>query len=253
MLKGAVALLLLAGLAGCARKLVAPPMDSQVVLNSLISLTDGHLSSMLGALEAVAATDAARSGQWARIKPLLGTASRRQVDAECFYVVADGSHYYTMTNNRVDTSLKDRPYFAALQAGEPVLGAPVVSRSTTRKVAVVAAPIMDQGRMVGAVGASVYLDNLSVRVRNEMGLGGEIIFFALDETGSAMISWRSSRVFADPTRQGSESLTVVAKQMRSQPRGIARYEFDDGPRTVIFAKSGVTGWSFALGRPDRLK
>jgi methyl-accepting chemotaxis protein len=129
--------------------------DARPTLNAYAALVEQHLSSVLTGLAAVASTEEAASGQWDRIAGPLSEVSRRApAIAAAWFARPDGS-YYKVDQGLTDRNLSDRTYFPGLIAGSDVFGEVVISKSTGKRSAVVAVPVRAEGRVVGAVGASV--------------------------------------------------------------------------------------------------
>jgi hypothetical protein len=150
-------------------------------------------------------------------------------------------------NGREKGNLSTRPYFPKALAGKTVLGDLVVSKATSKSVAIVAVPVKGRdGAVVGVLGASVYLKPLSDRIREEMKLGKELIFYSFDATPRLALVWDEGLIFTNPKEFGPE-VDRAFTDMLSRERGIVRYTFRDTPRTVVFSKSPVTGWWYALG------
>ncbi|HSQ19806.1 MAG TPA: hypothetical protein VLR92_05470, partial [Blastocatellia bacterium] len=84
------------------------PVDGRVALASLIALSDGHLQKMADSLRLVAATDAARSADWQKIKGPLSDVEKINVPALIWFALPDGS-YWTEPEGRARESLATRP------------------------------------------------------------------------------------------------------------------------------------------------
>jgi hypothetical protein len=159
-----------------------------------------------------------------------------------------GGAYWTVPQGRAAGNLSDRSYFPRLLRGETVVGALVVSRSTSRNTAVVAVPVRRDGRVIGALGASVHLDSLGTMIRHEMGgLGPELRFFAIDSTPLGAIHSDSSLIFTDPLQIGDEGMRRAFTEMLSRSEGEVSYEFQGRRRTILYRKSPVSGWWYGFG------
>jgi methyl-accepting chemotaxis protein len=220
-------------------------VDGTVALASLISLADGHLRKLSGFL-AVLADGEGRSGSWERIREPLAALGRHNVPAALWFASPDGS-YWTVPEGRAAGSLAGRDYFPKLMAGEAVTGALVVSKSTGRSVGIVAVPVRGQdGRIVGALGGSVYLDSLSLQLEREMSLPEDILFYAIDATPLGALHRDVNMIFTEPLKLG-EDLSRAIREMQAQSQGIVSYSFMNSRRTMHYRKSPVTGWWYALG------
>lgn len=223
-------------------------VDGQVALHSFMALSDGHLQELADMLRLLAATDDARSGTWERIREPLAGVSAMTVPAVLWFAEPKGA-YWTLHEGRAAGNLSDRPYFPRVLGGTAVIGDLVVSRSTNRNTAVVAVPVRrdDQG-VVGVLGASVHLDSLGAIVRREMGgLEGGFLFFSIDSKPMGAIHSDPSLIFTEPMQLGDEAMRRAFQEILSRTEGTVTYTFRGAPRTMIYRKSPVTGWWYAVG------
>jgi hypothetical protein len=220
-------------------------VDGTVGLASLMSLADGHLSRMAGFLDVLASGEA-RSADWSRIRSPLARIGRHNIPAVLWFALPDG-RYWTTADGREAGDLSDRPYFPRLMAGGAVTGSLVVSRSTGRSVAIVAVPVRGEGgRVVGALGASIHLDSLSLRITHEMQLPDEVVFYAIDSVPLGALNRDPGLIFTEPLQLGRD-LARAIREMLAHEEGVVTYQFRNSVRTVRYRKSPVTGWWYALG------
>jgi hypothetical protein len=221
-------------------------VDANVALASLMSLSDDHIATMAGSLDTVAATAAAASGDWLQIKPVLRKAASLNVAAVVFYANANGA-YWTITDGKQPSTISDRPYFIRAMRGERPIGDLIASRSTGKAVAVVAVPVMGKnGKANGVLGASIYLDQLSLQLGAEMHLSPNLVFWALDSHGTIALHSDTSNVFVQPGKL-SPQLQRVTARMLAQRSGTETYSYKGQTRTVVFRKSPLTGWTYGFG------
>ena len=193
-------------------------VDAQIGVSALASLADSHLSTYITSFEALALTQGVQSGEWDNMKDLLAQIAP-ETEAALWYVLPDGS-YYTVEDGMASANLSDRGYFPGLMSGQTVDGALVVSKSTGRKSAIMAVPVMNGNRVAGALGASVFLDTLSNTLRQELDLPSDMMFYAVDaENEVALYSDTTMILEEDP----------------------------DLPENVATRTSSLTGWRFGLG------
>ena len=225
-------------------------MDGSVALASLMSLADGHLTQMADLL-AVLASGQARSGRWSSIREPLGEIGRRAVPAVLWFARPDGS-YWTVGQGREPGNLAQRAYFPRHMAGQAVIGDLVVSTSTGRSVAIVAVPIRGaHGGVIGALGSSIHLDSLSLLLEREMSLPKGYTFYSIDSTPVGGLNRNLSLIFARPLTLG-EDLSRAIREMLGHEEGVVTYRFLESERRMLYRRSSVTGWWYALGavRPD---
>lgn len=223
-------------------------VDGQVALHSFMSLSDAHLNHLADLLHLLAATDAARSGDWQRIRGPLGEVATMSVPAVLWYARLNGD-YWTVQQGRVAGNLTDRAYFPKVLRGQTVLGDLVVSHSTSRNTAIVAVPVRGRGNAVtGVLGASVHLDSLGGLIRRELGgLEERLIFFAIDSVPRGALNSDPNLIFTEPMKLGDENMRAAFTEILTQNEGTVIYNFRGHRRTVLYRKSPVTGWWYAFG------
>lgn len=219
--------------------------QSEVALSSLMALSDGHLQKLADTMRLAANTDAARSRDWTRIRPLLQTLRPMNVACLLWFALPDGS-YWTLEGGRQRNTLFTRRYFPRVLAGHTVLGDLVISKATRKATAIVAVPVLNHGAVVGVFGASVYLDRLSAQLREEMRLPADTIFFSFDAHAIVALNWDKTLIFLEPRRL-SPDLNRAFGAMLAHTQGRETYTFRGKPRIVIYRKSPVTGWWYAIG------
>jgi hypothetical protein len=221
-------------------------VDVRILLNTYTALAEEHFNGILRGLKILAVTEEARNGDWNALKGPLTEFSRSGINAAAvWYARTDGS-YYTVEKGLTDQNISDRPYFPRLTAGNNVVGDLIISKSTGKRAAVIAVPILEDGKVIGALGVSVSADEVSRMLQEKMALPRDIVFYALDAKGQCSLHRESSLLFAFPSDLGSKTLKEAVKEMLSRQEGIVRYEFH-GEKTVFFKRSQLTGWVFAVG------
>jgi hypothetical protein len=209
-------------------------LEPGVGLNAFAALVDKEFEYTSRALDIVASSENARSGSWERMKgPLALLATSNTNIAAVWFVQPDGS-YFTVDKGRTGQSLKNRAYFPTLMAGTRVIGF------------LVAVPIRVGAQVIGAVGASIAMENLSAEIGRLLALPENTVFYALDQGGQIAFHRETPLLFEFATQLGSPTLTKAVGQMLVVPHGEVRYQFQGARRTAIFRKSSVTGWVYAL-------
>jgi len=229
-------------------------VDAAVAVNAIMGLTDECLSDTARSLWLLSLTQEIKSGDWDRMKGLLGEFESRNVEAIIWFARPDGS-YYTLEKGLTDQNMKDRPYFIKGMAGQASLGDLVISRSTGKYVGVGATPVSRDGTVIGVLGASLYLDKLSERIARTLNLPSNVHFWASDPTAKIVaLNRRTERLFWDPTNLDSPTLTQAVADMLAQPeRGTITYDFQGKRLTGVYRTSPLTGWHFVLGALTTLK
>ena len=221
-------------------------VDGKVALASLITISDAHLLKIADEFKLLSIRKEVVAGDWSKIKELLVKVSAGDEQGMMWFAHPSGT-YWTVQQDRVNANLKSRPYFSRLMAGKTVVGDLVVSKSTGKNVAVVAVPIFKGKRVVGVLGCSVYLDKLSERIKGEMELPPNMIFYSFDATPLLALVWDEGLIFSQPKDLGEE-VDKAFREMLNKDQGAIAYSFRGKTRNVIFKKSPVTNWWYAVGR-----
>lgn len=219
--------------------------DAQSLLSAFMSYTDLRIRSVQRSLEILASTTEARSGNWRSMKDLLGGYQKSDEGLIVWYVRPDGT-YYTVDKGIINKKLSDRSYFRDLMGGMKITGVLVVSKSTGQRSAVIAVPVKKGDKVVGAVGASLFLDKLSYQIGAALDLRPDVAFFALAPDGLTALHRKTDRHFLDPRELGSETLKKAVSEMLSGTSGKTTYEFDNGTKKAIYQTSALTHWRFAI-------
>lgn len=203
----------------------APPVSAGA--ESMLLSTGAHyletiLNNTLTSLQLIATTPEAKNGDWPGIKRYLQQLAPALPGAY-FYLLPDGN-YYSLTMDYTNLNLSDRPYFQPLFGGNPVRGFPIFSRSTGKKSAFVAAPIMVDKNVTGALGVSVFLEELHTQLDRAFALPANYTWFVLDATGNTMLNHNSDLIFMNALRQGSPSLREGVAAALQRESGTIQYE-----------------------------
>ncbi len=221
--------------------------DLQYHLNSFAAVAEDYMMDVHRDLKVIAVTQEAKSGKWENIKPLLEELSKNGIKAAALWFMRPDGSYYTTEKGLMNATLRDRSYFPKLVKGEDVNASLVISKSTGKRSAVFAAPVKKNGAIIGAIGASLDMEEISQMINTKMNLPQNIIFYALDQKGQAALHRKAELLFAYPSDMGSPSLKEIAQEMLSKPEGVVRYDFN-GERVVVFRKYADTGWTYAVGQ-----
>ena len=233
---------------GLAQPPVAQPSseaDARSLLSAFVSYTDLRMRGVQQNLETLASTTEARSAKWEVMAPLLRGYQKSDSGLIVWFVRPDGS-YYTVDKGRMDVKLSDRSYFAALMSGQEIMGSLVVSKSTGQRSAVIAVPMKKDGKVIGAIGASLFLDRLADEVGSALALREGASFFALAPDGLTTLNKKTERHFLDPRELGSETLKKAANEMLANTAGETTYQFDNATKRAIYRTSPLTQWKFAI-------
>jgi hypothetical protein len=220
--------------------------NSRLLLNSFAALGEGHVENVLRVLKIMSVTEEAQSGEWEKMRGVLDEFGRSGIKAEVVWFARPDGSYYTVEKGLTGLNLRYREYFPRLMAGDEIIGDLVLSTSTGRRTVIVAVPIKKNGKVIGALGTSLSVEDISRMLDEKMGLPENMFFYALDQKGQTALHRVSALLFAYPSDMGSKSLEKTVGEMLSKPEGVVTYDFY-GERTVVFKKFPLTGWVFVIG------
>lgn len=224
--------------------------EAQSLLSAFVSYTDLRMTSVQQSLDILASTTEAKSAKWKNMKALLSGYQNSDGGLIVWFVRPDGT-YYTVDKGLMDVKLSDRGYFANLMSGQKILGDVVISKSTGQRSAIIAVPMKVRGKVIGAIGASLFLDRLSDQVGAALALREDVSFFSLAPNGLTTLHKKADRHFLDPREQGSETLKQATNEILSNPAGETSYEFDHVSKKAIYRTSPVTHWNSAITFSDK--
>jgi hypothetical protein len=218
----------------------------RLLLNSFAALGEGHVENVLHVLKIMSVTEEVQSGEWEKMRGVLAEFGRSGIKASAvWFVLPDGS-YYSVEKGLTGLNLRHREYFPRLMAGGEITGDLVLSKSTGKRSVIVAVPLKKNGKIIGALGTSLAVEDISRMLDEKMGLPENMFFYALDQKGQTALHRVSALLFAYPSDMGSKSLAKTVTEMLAKPEGAVTYDFY-GERSVVFKKFPLTGWVFAIG------
>lgn len=210
--------------AGAGKTVSTHPEGYEAALNAAVHHLDSVLVNALNSLELVASTPEAKNGDWNAIKRYL-VRLEAGLPGVYFFVLPNGN-YYTTTKDYTNLNLSDRPYFKSLFAGNPVKGFPIYSRSTGKKSAVLAVPIMVDKEVAGALGISVFLDSLTAQLSRVLALPPEYTWFVVNSEGNTMLDRDRDYIFMNAITQGSASLRKAVTEALKSDSGTTQYKLE---------------------------
>ena len=142
------------------------------------ALTDSYIENCLNTLEIMAIMDEVRSGDWDNMLPILTKADDVMLPGPRWFALPDGS-YYVVGMGKTDKNISDRAYFPVVMSGSNTYNELVVSRSTGEKALVTAVPVFEDEKVIGVLGVSVFLEDLSNTISEKLSLSDDIVFYAL--------------------------------------------------------------------------
>lgn len=91
-------------------------VDGGVAFASLLALSDGRLQKTIDSLLLPATSEAARSGDWEKIRGPLSEAGKANIPALNWFALPDAS-YWSVQQGRATGNLANLPYFPSVLAG----------------------------------------------------------------------------------------------------------------------------------------
>lgn len=219
----------------------------QALLSAVGGMADAYLLQTQHTLETLARTADVQSAQWERMERLVKASVPSTLPQVLWFMLPDGT-YYTSAEGLADQKLSDRAYFQKLVAGTAVSGDLVISKSTGKKSVIFAVPVKDGDRVVGGVGSSIFVDDLSQLLNERLKLPAGSLFYALTTDGLTAFHIDPKLDFVDPRKLNSPTLSEAVDTILSRSAGEITYEFNGSPRRVYFNTSALTGWRVAFGR-----
>ena len=239
-------LFVLALCAGTARAAAPFQVNGDVGLSALMALSDGRMQSLASILQAVAESPAVQTGQWSQIRRPLREAGALGIPGLLLFATPNGT-YWTVTGGKMSANIADRDYFKTAMSGHVSIGDLVTSRSTGKAQTIVAVPVRNaSGTVIGVLAGSIWLEDLSAQLKQELAIGPNVIFWAIDGTGKIAIHSDASNLFVEP-RKMSPALAKVGDEMLANESGTMTYEFRGAQRTIVYRKSNVSGWRYGFG------
>jgi len=195
--------------------------DTEMGVSAAVAITEAHIEGLVTSMQVMALTDEVKSAEWAVMEPLLAEFEDNSISLVAWFALPDAS-YYTVDAGLASGNLTDREYFPVVMDGDVAVGYTVVSKSTGKESTVAAVPVNDGSEVVGALGTSIYLDELSQSIVTDLGLSDNIVFYAVNADDVIALHSDTDMIMEDASGQAAL-------------------------HDVKSATSEVLGWTFYLG------
>ena len=223
-------------------------IDIRTMCASMATYLDDSQRAVQDGLARIAKSPEAAGGDWSAIEPLLQQlANEQQLKGAWLFIKPDGS-YYSLGKGLTSLSVSDRPYFQVLFSGGTISGYPLYSRSTGKKSAFFAAPVIVDGRVNGAIAASIFLDDWHGMVQQKFNLPSDITWFVVNWKGEVVLDRDTEFIFANAIEQGSPSLQQGIKRMGGKETGNFDYEIGGVSRSAVFNALNGIEWRLVLAK-----
>ncbi|MFA7028477.1 MAG: cache domain-containing protein [Sulfurovum sp.] len=210
-----------------------------MMLGAASHYVDTILSDATASLGLIASTPEAKRGEWKGIRPYLAQLKKKLPGVYSF--ILPNGDYYTLDRDFTNLNLSNRGYFKPLFTGNVVKGFPIQSRSTGKKSVFVAVPIVVEGKVTGALGISVFLDELNARLNRDLDLPPHYTWYILNSEGNTMLDKEREFIFMNPLTQGSDSLRKAVTEALKKESGTMQYQLD-GHREAYYQKLPNFEW-----------
>ncbi len=222
--------------------------------NATAQYLDQICMDTLTLLQQIARNPDTQSARWEAIYPQLEAISHR-LPAVYFFVLPDGN-YYSVEKGFTNLNLSNRGYFESLFAGNPVLGYEIYSRSSGKKSALMAAPIVVENKVIGALGASIFLDDLHHKINRDLMIPEDYTWFAVNSEGLTMLDQDLDYIFMNTLTQGTKSLNEAITAALKGNGGPIVYDLGNSLRRGVYSKLPSLDWRLILvkkegGNPEK--
>ena len=196
-------------------------VDTEMGVTAAVALTEARVEGLVTSMQVMALTDEVKSVDWNTMEPLLNEFEENSIPLVAWFALPNAS-YYTVDAGFQSGNLSDREYFPVVMGGDVAVGYTVVSKSTGKESTVATVPVKDGNNVIGALGASIYLDELSQSIAADLGLSDDMAFYAVNADGVIALHSDTDMIMEDASKQADLS-------------------------DVRSATSSLLGWTFYLG------
>ncbi|MDM5270901.1 cache domain-containing protein [Sulfurovum sp. zt1-1] len=214
----------------------------EIMLGTATHYVDTIFTNASALLKLVASTPEAERGDWKGIKPYLGQISEK-LPGVYSYILPNGD-YYTLDRDFTNLNLSNRGYFKSLFTGNAVNSFPIFSRSTGKKSIFIAEPIIVNGKVTGALGISIFLDELNAKLNKDFDLPLDYTWYVLNAKGNTILDKESDFIFMNPLTQGSDSLRKAVTEALKNDSGKMQYQLDREKLAYYQKLSHLDWWMF---------
>ena len=216
------------------------------ILNSAMKPVEMVLQSEVNRLKEISKEPEVLKGNWDFIKAELTKNSNDRIKSLYWYALPDGS-YYTSKKDKVEANLSNREYFPTLLNGENVVGYPIVGKTSGQKSIVIAVPILVDGKVVGMLASSLYLEEFWDYIKIKVSVPANYDFYAVNSAGITIYDLETKDHFLDkvlnqPVPTLVEAINVIIKS----DKGEVSYEWKGKKKIAVYQKSQISDWRYVL-------
>ena len=192
--------------------------ESMALLETTALALDQWLNEKIERLRALSEWEDVRALSPERTLPVLKTLAAADPQAEIYFFTHEDGTFWTTLD--AQGSVGDREYFKkARETGKPQVSDMVVSKSTGKRIIVIAYPITTGGQFRGIIAMTVEADTLSQLVAS-VKLGKTGYGFLVDSKGYVIAHPDESAIMKmNVTETGSESANALGRRMLQREKG----------------------------------
>jgi len=184
-------------------------VETEMGVTAAVALTEARVEGLVTSMQVMALTDEVKSVDWNTMEPLLNEFEENSIPLVAWFALPNAS-YYTVDAGFQSGNLSDREYFPVVMGGDVAVGYTVVSKSTGKESTVATVPVKDGNNVIGALGASIYLDELSQSIAADLGLSDDMVFYAVNAEDEIALHTDSDMIMGNvsqPALGNSKSAT----------------------------------------------
>ena len=193
---------------------------------------------------------------WDKIEPFLKEQHDKKKDFYDILFVADAAtgNYNTVLKRNAG-NLKDRAYWNPVMNGETVVSEPVISKSTGSMVAVIAAPIKDDGgKVIGLIAGNLKLENFYDEIKDFKVQHDDSYCYVTDSKGLVISHPQKEFVLKENISVESDMIPTemanASKEILGQESGLIAHSHDEAAEYVFFSTiPELNGWKLVVEVP----
>lgn len=193
------------------------------------------------------------SMNWDETEPYLRQEIAGRDPYYLIFFVASRDGNYNTTLNRNAGNLLNRDYFPKVMAGETIVSKPVISKSTSKQIIVVAAPIRDQqNQVVGLMGVSLDLVMLYDWIGAFKVSHPDSYSYIIDSDGLVLTHPDRNMIMKANVQNEEYNLAPeTVEQLLQDRQGSVEYSFRNVLSRAYFQEIPATaGWKIITKIPD---
>lgn len=219
------------------------------MIDQLMNCTENIMIYELERLKNISISIDMVEDNWPEIKSALSENSKSRINSLSWFALPDG-HYYTVDKNKVSANLSSREYFSEVLKGNPVMGYPVIGKTSGKKSLVVAYPVFREKQVVAILGTSFFVNDIRKFLLKYVNNKSQEVFYILNEEAMTILDSSDPLLsFDKPLEQKNESLKNAIKTIMKKDKGSVEYSWDQTEKIAYFKKSKLTQWHYVVSKP----